>query len=130
MTSFAKLATKKARVECIKHKITTDDRWMLKGLLVIYDNQTEDEKRVDAVKENNGIGFTGIDGEIMPSFAKRCIQRGLREALKTQKQINVADYLTDKMEPIVRRKMCKYARQLALIANQNVPIVKTPKAAK
>jgi hypothetical protein len=49
MSKFCELTTKKARREFIQAKVTTDPRWMIKGLLTIYQHQTEDEQREDVL---------------------------------------------------------------------------------
>ena len=72
-------------------------------LLAIYDRQTEDEKATEATKHHNKIGFNGPDAEILSSIAKFFKGRG---------------YMSRKQEDLVRKKMKKYGRQLAEIANQ------------
>jgi hypothetical protein len=125
---YAEIKTKSGRVDYIREKIKSSDRWMLKALFTIFDNQTADEQRVGEVKENNGIGFTGIDGELLTSFAKQLIERGVRDLIKANSEpINARRFLSEKQVNLLRQKMPKYARQLSEIANTNVPIVKTPK---
>lgn len=124
---FTELKTKKARIEFIRGKLQTDDRWALKGLLTVFDNQTEDEQRSESVQEHNGIGFTGIDGEIMTSFAKRAISKGVRQALANKEPVSIDAIFTPSQAAIFRRKIGKYAVQLAREADAKTPLVKTPK---
>lgn len=120
---YAEIKTKSGRIEFIRERIKASDRWMLKALFTIFDNQTADEQRAQAVTEDNGIGFTGVDGEILTSFAKQLIQRGVRQLVEAgQEPINARRFLSQKQVDILRKKMPKYARQLSEIANQKVPL--------
>lgn len=89
----------------IKEKMATDDRWVIRGMLAIYKRQTENEKMIQDTRERNGVGFNGVDGQIMSSIAEFYLNR---------------NYVTPKQMVIVRRKMNKYAGQLAKIANGQI----------
>ena len=89
----------------IREKMATDDRWLIRGLLAIYKKQTDSEKKVQDTFERNGVGFNGIDAQIMSSIAEFYMNR---------------NYITPKQTVVVRRKMNKYAGQLAKIANGQI----------
>lgn len=89
----------------IREKIATDDRWLIRGLLAIYKKQTDGEKKIQETTEKNGVGFNGIDAQIMSSIAEFYMNR---------------NYITPKQTVVVRRKMNKYAGQLAKIANGQI----------
>ena len=89
--------------EAIKAKIEVDDKWLFRGILAIYEKQTMDEKNSKVTCHENGVGFNGTDAEILSSFAEGIKKYGSL----TQKQI-----------PIARKKMIKYAGQLARIAKE------------
>jgi hypothetical protein len=76
---------------------------MCKGLLAIYNRQTAEEKSVGDTVEENGIGFTGADGEILSSLAEQYRSRGS---------------LSVKQMAILKKKMPKYWRQIAGISNR------------
>ena len=97
MSDFTKLTTKAARVGYIRHKLTTEASWALRGLVRIYENQTEDEKVSEDTRHDNGIGFTSADGHFMTSVAKQYIAHGS---------------LSEKQMKKVFKNMPKYARQL------------------
>jgi len=78
------------------------DELRIKALLWIYKYQTEDEKQDLITSHLNGVGFTGPDSYILSSFAKQVIEKY---------------YLSDKQLQIVRRKIKKYEKQMAKIAN-------------
>jgi hypothetical protein len=94
--------TQKWTKEQIKRKLATDDRWLMRGILALYRFQTAEEQRVGATTENNGMGFNGVDAEILTSFAL---------------QIQRSRYLSPKQLEIARKKMDKYAGQLTKVAN-------------
>lgn len=91
--------------EFIREKMATDDRWLIRGMMAIYSKQTDNEKRVQETRELNGVGLNGVDGQIMSSIAEFYSNR---------------NYITPKQAVIVRKKMMKYAGQLARIANKEV----------
>lgn len=95
-------APKKWTKEEIKFKLETENPWLLRGLLAIYDRQTADEKQSELTKHENGVGFGGADANILSSFARQYRSRG---------------FLTGTQMILARKKMQKYAGQLAKIAN-------------
>lgn len=97
METFIACKTKKARVAFIREKLSTDDRWILRGLLVIYSNQTTDEQSAGMTKYNNNIGFTGADAAFLTSLAQ---------------QYQRKSFLSEKQMPYLRKKMPKYSGQL------------------
>ena len=86
----------------IREKLIESDRWVEKGVLAIYKFQTESEKSSEQTIDKNNVGFNGVDGGIMSSFAKWL--------LKGRK-------LTIKQMRIARKKILKYSGQLARIAD-------------
>jgi len=44
-------------------------------LAVLFANQTLEERHSEHTIENNGVGFTGIDGEILSSFSRQMIEK-------------------------------------------------------
>jgi hypothetical protein len=47
--------SKKALVEQLRLRLASNDRWALRALLRIYQNQTADEQTRDTTLERNGI---------------------------------------------------------------------------
>ena len=87
--------------DSIKEKLLTNDAWLWRGIRAIYSFQTDAEKSSGATVEDNGVGFNGVDAEILTSFAHQLAIRG---------------FLTPKQNVIARKKMTKYAGQLYRIA--------------
>lgn len=90
----------------IKQLLLKSDKAVLRGLAVIYGRQTRDEQDSEFTKHNNGIGFSGFDANFLTSLAKQVEQRG---------------YLTPKQMVYARKRMLRYAGQLAKVANEKAP---------
>ena len=91
--------------DAIREMLRKSDKAVLKGLLRIYSLQTATEQETEHTKEHNGVGFSGYDAEFMTSLAKGYIQYGR---------------LTEKQMVHARKKMLRYASQLARIANGDI----------
>jgi hypothetical protein len=99
--------------EEIKEKLATSDRWLVHGLIAVYQYQTESEKVDQMTKHENGVGFSGCDAKILTSMAEFALKR-------KSNGVPIENVLTEKQLVIVRRKMLKYAGQLYRIAeNKN-----------
>ena len=94
---FADLTTKKDRVARLREMLGTNAKWAIAGLSRIYANQTADEQDSGMTSEDNGIGFTGVDAEILSSFAE---------------QVEKGRTLSPKQMTLLFKKMPKYAKQL------------------
>ena len=53
----------------IQFLLQNSDKAVCKALLVVYANQTQSEQQAKDTTENNGVGFTGVDGEFLSSMA-------------------------------------------------------------
>ena len=95
-------AQKKWKAEEIRFKLETDNVWLFRGLKAIYALQTDDEKASEVTKHENSVGFNGVDANILSSFAKQLLAEG---------------WLSRRQIDMTRKKMLKYAKQLANIAN-------------
>jgi hypothetical protein len=82
----------------IKNQLATNPTWAVKALVKIYERQTIDEQNSQSTKENNGIGFNGLDANILSSFAE---------------QVNKGRNLSVKQMTIVYKKMPRYWKQVA-----------------
>ncbi len=98
---YSDLQTKTAKVEFLREKLGSNPQWAVKGLLKIYEYQTEAEQRVGETNEDNGVGFSGADANILSSFA---------EQIKNGRQMSI------KQMAMIYKKMPRYSRQLMKIA--------------
>jgi len=99
-----KKITKKKYQEFLKIKLSSDKNWALKCLTTIADNQTADEYENEQNEVFNGIGFTGIDSNILTSFAKQYRQR---------------KFLTPKQMTLLFKKAPKYWKQILSVCDMN-----------
>lgn len=95
--------TKKAKREFLKTQLSTNQVWAKQALIRIFEFQTQEEQENETTHDLNGIGFTGVDGEILSSFAKQFIRK---------------NFLSPKQMAILMRKMPKYWNQILSISNQ------------
>jgi hypothetical protein len=99
--AIPKIESKSAREKRVvtewKGKLASNPTWALRGLLAVYKFQTEAEKEVGSVTDDNGVGFAGVDGEFLSSLAQQYQKRGC---------------LSEKQMGFLYKKMPKYARQL------------------
>ena len=65
----------------IKNQLATNPTWAVKALVKIYERQTIDEQNSQTTKENNGIGFNGLDANILSSFAEQ-VNKGRNLSVK------------------------------------------------
>lgn len=96
--------------EYIKTLLETNDEMVRRSLLVIFALQTNDEKTEEHTKHVNGVGFNGLDSEILSSFAKQLKSKG---------------YLSPKQINLARKKIMKYSSQLVDVANGKLIVSKS-----
>lgn len=95
----------------IREQLITNDAWLIRGIIAIFEYQTASEQASDNTSEDNGVGFNGVDGFILSRFAKFCLK------IKSEGR---KPFLTPKQKAIALKKMPKYAGQLAKIANGKI----------
>jgi hypothetical protein len=89
--------------EAIQALLMTNDRAVERALYRIYQRQTASEQATESTNQDNGVGFTGADAPFLTSCAKGMIRYG---------------HLTPKQLIFVRKKIVKYWKQLAEVAEQ------------
>lgn len=89
--------TKKEYMELLRKHLRENDAWAVRGLVAIYRKQTSDEQQDGVTKELNGVGFSGVDSEILSSLAK---------------QYEFRKSLSPKQMDLVKKLMPRYASQL------------------
>lgn len=97
--------------DTIKALLEKSSKAIERGILAIYERQTADEKATESTNHENGVGFSGADAEILSSFASQIMR-------KESRGVALGQCLSEKQIVIARKKMLKYARQLAEIANE------------
>lgn len=100
--------------EAIKEKLETDNRWLIRGLVAIFQRQTEDEQRQDSTNHLNGVGFNGSDAPFLSVMARRAIDRTKvdpRNMEAVKKAIDGMGFSPRQLQ-CIRKAMKKYAGQL------------------
>lgn len=100
---YSELKTKKEKKAFVREMLATNPAWAVRGLLKIYEFQTDAEKRVGDTTEDNGVGFSGVDAPILSSFAD---------------QIKAGRQMTAKQMGIIYKKMPRYSGQLVKIVER------------
>jgi len=95
--TLATSRTIKGRVGMLKNDLAEDADLAVWALLYIYSFQTASEQAVGDTYEDNGVGFSGVDAEILSSFAEQWKKR---------------ESLSPKQLEILHKKMGKYAKQI------------------
>lgn len=89
----------------LKNLVKTNDRALIKAIILIYDLQTAEEKNTGKSIEDNKIGFSKIDAYELGNIAKK-IKRG--------------QSLTEDEVAKSRNKMQKYWKQLMVISKKRM----------
>lgn len=95
--------TKKEKIAFVRKMITTNAVWSQRALLKIFENQTKEEQNSGETVVENGVGFNGIDANILTSFAKSLMQY---------------NHLTDKQMNCLYKMIGKYAKQVYMLSDE------------
>ena len=96
------MANKEWTKDSIKQLLMDSDKAVMRGIVAIYNRQTDLEQSCETTHDINGVGFNGPDAPFLSSLAKQILGKG---------------YLTERQLEIARKKMLKYSKQLTEIAN-------------
>lgn len=91
--------------EEIRVKLENSLPWLERGILAIYRNQTIEEQRYGETLLENNMGFSGADGKYL-SYVAGYLKSG--------------NHLSGHHLEKIRKKMLKYSKQLAKIANNEL----------
>jgi hypothetical protein len=119
-THPATFPTQAARLAWFREQLATQAKWAIRAMELVYANQTKAEQTAEQTTEDNGVGFTGLDGKILASFAKQVLR------WRDEKEHKYPCPLSPKQMALVYKKMPKYAKQvLGMIDAENIfPVVK------
>lgn len=91
--------------EYLKNLLKTNNKALFKAIVLIYDSQTEEEKRANESVEDNKLGFSKIDAKDLSAIARKI----KREETLTEGELAKS-----------RNKMPKYWKQLMVISKRNM----------
>jgi hypothetical protein len=106
MTNKSKQVIDKAFIVA---KLESNDAWLFRSIVSIFECQTADEQNAETTAHDNGVGFNSVDARLLSSFAKQIIAHAKGES-------KFASPLSPKQKEMARNKMTKYAGQLLSIA--------------
>lgn len=95
--------TKKQIKEYVRTQLGSNPSWAKHALIKIFEFQTAEEQEMESTHDHNGVGFTGVDGEILASFAKQFQRKG---------------FLSPKQMDLLFKKMPKYWKQIISISDE------------
>lgn len=104
--------TKALRLAHIRNELATKPKWAIRALTVVYEGQTSQEQCSERTIEENGVGFTAFDAEILSSFAQQ-VERWNR-ADPTRRYTTP---LSEKQMALLFKRIPKYAGQLLARTN-------------
>lgn len=96
----------------LKDLLKTNDQALLKSIVLVYNNQTDEEKNKGESIEDNCIGFSKIDAKEMSDIAKK---------IKAGKALTKGELAKS------RNKMQKYWKQLMIISKKQAEAKKLQK---
>ena len=91
----------------LKDLMRTNNKALLKAIVLIHDRQTEEEKAKGESTEDNFVGWTKWDAKEMGDIAKK---------IKREEPLTIGELAKS------RNKMCKYWKQLMYISKQQQAI--------
>jgi len=91
--------------EEIKKNLLISKTWLTKAIIAIYNKQTESEKYSEITSLYNKVGFSAFDAPRLSYYAKWLLS---------------GRSLSGRHLDIARKKMLRYSKQLAKIANGEI----------
>jgi len=112
--------TKKARLAFLRAALGAKPAWAYRALTLVFERQTAQEQAAGVTIARNGVGFSGVDAEILTSLATQYLAK--QAALGGGRV-----WLSPRQEALLLRKMPKYASQLVALleARGALPLVGT-----
>lgn len=89
----------------IKERLINNNELVERGLIILYNLQTKDEKKLFNTHHVNKKGFNKFDANILSSFAEQLLEN---------------KHLSPRQLQIARKRILKYSKQLTEIANQKL----------
>lgn len=108
--------------EALRTKLSTDERFVRRALVRLYERQTMDEQRSETTRNYNLRGFQPCDAFMFTRFAKWVMSNPTREL--TPKQLAYCGVRTPGFTGRVRMwrgapAMAKYAKQLLTVMEED-----------
>jgi hypothetical protein len=116
--------------DTIKELLERNNAAVERALIVLYERQTADEQVSGTTHNKNGRGFNAVDAEILSSFACQVQAKNGQHSDYLGRPRKLGECLSPKQMAIARRKVVRYVKQLAEVANGKAapPATATAKA--
>lgn len=105
MAVWEAFTTNKQWESYLKQLLKTNDVALFRAIVIIYDNQTDEEKHKGESVEDNNVGFSKYDAKELSTIAQK---------LKARRPLSQAELARS------RNKMPKYWRQLMVISKRRM----------
>jgi hypothetical protein len=89
-------------VEVIKAKLSSDQRWIERAIIVLHERQTREEQQSEVTIEANGVGFNAFDAKRLSYYANWLLG---------------GKHLSGKHLEQAKRALPKYAKQILSLIN-------------
>jgi len=89
----------------VRNNLLTNDKWVIRGAIALFNKQTESEKAAETTNEKNHVGLSAADAHYVCWVVKNLFSQDKFPAKSISK---------------VRAKIIKYSGQLARIANGQI----------
>lgn len=98
----------------IRNNLQNYDKWVVRGIIAIYNLQTRSEQRTGSTHRLNNVGFNSADADFLSDLAKSA-RRSIEKYGRSTKNA-----LTDAQLEAGRDAILKYSGQLADVANGEI----------
>ena len=98
----------------IRNNLKNYDKWVVRGIIAIYNLQTRFERQSKSTHNYNNVGFNSVDAGFLSDLAESAKTSIEKYGQKT------ANALTDAQMEAGRDAILKYSGQLKMLANGNI----------
>jgi len=103
----------------IRHLLNTNDRAVERAIVVLYDRQTQDEKRDSDTKHDNQRGFRANHASTMSYFARIILKGWKQDRNKDRVHLNPVKLAKARGVALqYTRQLCEHANRMAEINRQ------------
>lgn len=96
-------ATQKEMQAWLKEKLAVSDSWSRRALELMYQRQTELEKRTGTTIDGNDEGFNSVDAPVLTKLRERLVRYGTLDNVDSC---------------VLRTKICRYSLQVLRLSNK------------
>lgn len=91
-------------VEDVREKLETNQAWLERAIVRLYEHQTNEEQEMQQTSEDNGVGFNAVDAHKLSYYAT---------------WIKAGNHLSDKYLQDAFKRVPKYSKQIFKLINDD-----------